>query len=479
MSEAAKWDDGPEPLPYVPSLLDASTAPDDVAAWAASVTPGSAVGKPLAVLDPARLSPEARVDALVAMEKQISWWQARQHRLIAVMGAQPVIPGPLGELDKEWVKEDISCALKLSAHTAADRLRQAKELSRLPGALDLLETGLISGHHARCLAEATLGLDDATATAIETTVLGKAAGQSLTNFRRAIRKAVLGAAPKTAEQRHEQGMAERRVVCTPAGDGMSQIWMLLPDAGAATVMGAIDALARRVISGDPRTADQRRADAIIKMAIDSLHGTRSDLLPREHGMRPTVNVSVALSTLLDLDEQPGDLAGTGPIPAAVARRIAADETGTWRRIVTDERGQLIDYGRSTYRPPKDLTDHVIARDQTCRFRHCNRQACRCELDHQEAWEAGGRTNETNLLALCSRHHHGKHDAGWTPKRLPDGTIEWTSPTGHRYVEEPATYPIDHTTHPPAQAEPEQTEADPDPPSAEPDQAPADLDLPPF
>jgi hypothetical protein len=196
-------------------------------------------------------------------------------------------------------------------------------------------------------------------------------------------------------------------------------------------------------------------------------------------MRPTVNVSVALSTLLDLDEQPGDLAGTGPIPAAVARRIAADETGTWRRIVTDERGQLIDYGRSTYRPPKDLTDHVIARDQTCRFRHCNRKACRCELDHQEAWEAGGHTNETNLLALCSRHHHGKHDAGWTPKRLPDGTIEWTSPTGHRYVEEPATYPIDHTTHPPAQAEPEQTEADPDPPSAEPDQAPADLDLPPF
>jgi len=66
--------------------------------------------------------------------------------------------------------------------------------------------------------------------------------------------------------------------------------------------------------------------------------------------------------------------------------------------------------------------------------------------HQEAWETGGHTNETNLLALCSRHHHGKHDAGWTPKRLPDGTIEWISPTGHRYVEEPATYPIDYTTH---------------------------------
>jgi len=113
--------------------------------------------------------------------------------------------------------------------------------------------------------------------------------------------------------------------------------------------------------------------------------------------------------------------------------------------VTDETGRLIDYGRSTYRPPKDLADHIIARDRTCRFRHCNRQACHCDLDHQQAWDQGGPTNEANLLALCCRHHHGKHEAGWTPRRLPDGAVEWSSPTGHRYVEPAAAYPIDHTT----------------------------------
>jgi hypothetical protein len=44
-----------------------------------------------------------------------------------------------------------------------------------------------------------------------------------------------------------------------------------------------------------------------------------------------------------------------------------------------------------------------------------------------------------------------------------GSIEWTGPTGHTYVEPPATYPIDRTTqlHPPA--EPGPIEADPDPP----------------
>jgi hypothetical protein len=241
---------------------------------------------------------------------------------------------------------------------------------------------------------------------------------------------------------------------------MSGIWMLLPATGAIAFMTAVNALAGRCPAEDDRTADQRRADAAIQLALDALTGSSSGDLTREHGMRPTVNVSVSLSTLLHLDEQPGDLDGYGPIPASLARRIAADQTGTWRRIVTDSIGRLLDYGRSTYRPPTDLANHVIARDRTCRFLNCNRQACRCDLDHNVPWERGGETNEANLNALCCRHHHAKHEAGWRPNRLPYGTIEWTSPTGHTYVQPPATYPIDHTTDPPRRPEPE---ADPDPP----------------
>ena len=461
MSERAVLpDDGPEPLPYVPTVLDAAVAPDDVAAWAASVTPGSAVVTPLTVLDPRRLSYAGRVDALAALDKHISWIQAQQHRLLAVMAADPAVSTPAGELDKQWVREDVACALRLSAVTASDRLELAKALTRLPATLDLLERGGITTHHARHLAQTVLTLDDPSATAVETAVLGKAPEQILASFKRAVRKAVLRAAPKRAEQRHQEAMTQRRVVRTPDADGMSGIWMLLPDTGASTFMTAVNALACRVDRDDKRTADQRRADAVVQLAIDTLTGTTSGDLPREHGMRPSVQVTVALSTLLGLDEQPGDLDGHGPIPASVARRIAADQTGTWRRLVTDEMGRLLDYGRNTYRPPKDLTEHVIARDRTCRFPNCNRKASRCEVDHRRPWEQGGATNEANLDALCSRHHHGKHEAGWTPKRRPDGATEWTSPTGHNYVEQAATYPIDQTT---AYTADRTSEADPDPP----------------
>jgi hypothetical protein len=43
------------------------------------------------------------------------------------------------------------------------------------------------------------------------------------------------------------------------------------------------------------------------------------------------------------------------------------------------------------------------------------RACTCELDHERSWASGGHTNEPNILALCCRHHHGKHDAGSTPE----------------------------------------------------------------
>src|SRR5664279_4555901 len=179
--------------------------------------------------------------------------QGRQHRLLAVMAEEPLVPTPLDEVDKDWVREDVACALRLSTNTASSRLGLARELARLPATLGLLERGEISTHHAWVLAEATLGLDDTAATAIETAVLGQAAGQSLATFTRAVRKAVLTVAPKPVEQAHAEAMSQRRVVRSPDADGMSQIWMLLPDTGATAFMTAVNALAARCGADDDRS----------------------------------------------------------------------------------------------------------------------------------------------------------------------------------------------------------------------------------
>ena len=240
-------------------------------------------------------------------------------------------------------------------------------------------------------------------------------------------------------------MTQRRVCVSPREDGMTELWALLPADGAAAVLTAIDTLASITSATDPRTADQRRADALVDLGIAALHDPH---LPKAQGMRPAIQVTVAASTLLGLDEQPGELAGHGPIPASVARRLAADPTGTWRRLLTDPAtNTLLDYGHTTYRPPKDLTDHIIARDQTCTFPNCRRTAHHCDLDHRTPYDNGGTTSPQNLQALCRRHHRLKHQTRWTLQRNAEGSYHWTSPTQHTYQSRPPHLPRDTTTNP--------------------------------
>ncbi|MDT4915250.1 MAG: hypothetical protein QOC66_4378, partial [Pseudonocardiales bacterium] len=111
------------------------------------------------------------------------------------------------------------------------------------------------------------------------------------------------------------------------------------------------------------------------------------------------------------------------------------------RLVTDKTGRLLDYGRSTYRPPPPLAGHVIARDRTCRFPGCTRAARRCDIDHQHPWDDGGTTAPCNCECLCPRHHHLKHEAGWTVTGDPADDLTWTSPTGHTYRAPPGHYDL--------------------------------------
>jgi hypothetical protein len=89
--------------------------------------------------------------------------------------------------------------------------------------------------------------------------------------------------------------------------------------------------------------------------------------------KPLVQVLMPFSTLIGKDDQPCELVGYGAIPADLAREIAAD--ATLKRLVYDElSGTLLDYGRTTYRPPAGLADHVRARDVHCRGPICRRRA---------------------------------------------------------------------------------------------------------
>jgi hypothetical protein len=369
----------------------------------------------------------------VGLERQIGWLQAVQQRVLAVLDG--AVPDRTGDALVDFTQEQVGAALRLSAGTAADRLAVARTLTdRLPATLERLGRGELSYLQAKKLAEAVVRFDDQTAARIENTVLRRAHEQSLAQFSVALRRAVLAADPRRGEQRHADAVAERRVVFTPQDDGMSEVWALLPAEGAALIGTVLDALACAKSPGETRSVDQRRADALVDVFARVL---ADPALPEQHGARPAIQVTVAASTLLNCDQQPAELAGYGPITAQAARRIAADESGTWRRLLTDPAtGALLDYGRTTYRPPRELAEFVIARDTTCVFPNCRRPARRCDLDGIP-YDAGGGTEPLNLHPLCRRHHRAKHEAGWRVQRQPNGAYHWTAPTGHRYIVRPA------------------------------------------
>ena len=167
--------------------------------------------------------------------------------------------------------------------------------------------------------------------------------------------------------------------------------------------------------------------------------------------KPLVQIVMSHSTLIGADDAPAELVGHGPIPADLAREVAAH--GVWRRLVTDPlSGTVLDYGRTTYHPPTGLADHIRARDLHCRFPLCRRRATDAELDHIHAWADGGHTSENNLAAYCLHHHKLKTHAGWKVQAHPDGRLTWTTPTGHRHT----TTPHDYGPEPPDLARPAPT-----------------------
>ncbi|HEX6196785.1 MAG TPA: HNH endonuclease signature motif containing protein [Jiangellaceae bacterium] len=122
----------------------------------------------------------------------------------------------------------------------------------------------------------------------------------------------------------------------------------------------------------------------------------------------------------------------------MARRIAAE--GTWRRILTDPAsGAVLDYGTTRYVPPQHLSDHVIARDVTCRFPTCSWTAEACQLDHTIPFEtdgAGGPTADHNLGAFHHRHHNDKTHHGFEVSQPEPGRFVITTPAGLTYHVDP-------------------------------------------
>jgi uncharacterized protein DUF222/HNH endonuclease len=178
-----------------------------------------------------------------------------------------------------------------------------------------------------------------------------------------------------------------------------------PETGQ-TVMTALRSLTdpnARTGTADPRSHDQRRADALGEICRRFLD--RGDR-PVVAGERPHVVVTVDLKSLKE-NHGLAELEEAGTVATEVARRLSCD--GSVSRVVVSGRSEPLDVGRRTPVVSAPLRRAVVVRDGGCRFPGCGRPAPWCDAHHVQHWAEGGETKLSNLILLCRPHHGLAHD----------------------------------------------------------------------
>ncbi|HEV1998070.1 MAG TPA: hypothetical protein VGR61_08075 [Candidatus Dormibacteraeota bacterium] len=475
-----------------------------------------------------------RLEAIRRREEQISILIAEQRLEVAALARED-----LGGLHSRYVADELALLCGRSPRQGRNRLDEALMFADFPAVHAKIgdRTWLIDHADAVLSELAGSGLDHHRQQQVLALVLSRPGCRTPWELRAAVRTAIVVLFPDHALARAQKATTDRDVQAYADAPGCASLVAHGPAAVVAAMMASLDALSWPAAPGDTRTAPQRRFDALKDLVCG-----------RAEPGQWQVQLLVTLATIEGRDELPGEIPGFGPIPAPQAREILAG--AELRRVVVDDRGQLVAVDSTVHRPdqplqpvlsahqrdddepvpvepdpeapsaedalwleshtdrteayadqdarrstnddarrpsaarpepahadaasvapapvapapwseqafaralarvrtdpvrtldlstdryavPGRLKRHLVLRDRTCVFPGCPRRAEQCEKDHRLPWPRGS-TCEANLDNKCKHHHQAKHDC-FGVELLDDGTVRWTTPTGHTYDRPP-------------------------------------------
>ena len=448
----------------------------------------------------------ADLDALVTADVATLPDATLRSDLLELMAARNQLDAAIGSrlasFDTRGLYDDDACKTAAvwvraygrgTGHAASAQVNRARLLRDLPAVARAAGRGEVSAEHVDRIRELVkdIGIE---AVQPADQILAEAASKvDMTELKTVcgrIRDYVDpdGPEPTEAFEKRELTLSNLRGMVTVRGQ-------LDPEGGAA-IYEALDALMRPPGPDDPRTAGQRRADALVDLARGALaHGD----LPTVGGMRPQVGVLIPPQMLLYGDNpnahmhapfgdepeapdithlfesdgegsrpasaggdplaalgvrppvEPAWLNWFGPIPPATARRILCD-SDIGRIVLDPTTGLPLDVGRAHRLVPHWIRRALHARDRGCRWPGCTTPAPWTDAHHLRHWHDGGVTRVEDLILLCRYHHVCVHEGRWRIHLDPaTGQVHVTRPDGTPHdlaPSRPWTTPTTRADHPP-------------------------------
>ncbi len=314
------------------------------------------------------------------------------------------------------------------------------------------------------------GLDPEVARAVCARLLEPGRDGTVRSHRWFVREVRRQAALHTADeaQARVDAMARRDTYGWLESNGTGAVRITGEGGRVTAALDRVDDLARASRqAGDPRTLAQLRSDFALDLLlfgwidVDQLPEDAPETTRRSFVGQPPVahtTLVVSLTTLLGLDEQPGELVGHGFVSATQARQLACVAGSTWRRLVVDPAdGTALELSTTRYRPTAAMAEQVAALDGICQSPGCTVPASRCDLDHSRPWPSGD-TTTANLRSRHRRHHNHRTRRTWTTQDHDDGSTRWRTVGGREYLS--YRYPYDDPfSRPVSEVEVERAEPD--------------------
>lgn len=158
---------------------------------------------------------------------------------------------------------------------------------------------------------------------------------------------------------------------------------------------------------DTRTLPQRRLDALVSIAKDSLKADDGDMSGTAVTVLVTVShealsTGVGSATIFGVDE---------PISATTARRLACEANII--PVVLSGDSQPLDLGTGRRLFSLAQRNAMAVRDGGCIWPGCHEPPSRCQSAHLTPWDKGGPTDLANGVLLCPFHHRRFDLDGWS------------------------------------------------------------------